>query len=319
MRGTRPGRRIAFALGALACLSGASCGDEASPATPAELDAFRQAAGRLAAAETTALPDRGRYAAERVWLRGTGGLVATGRILRPREGSGCYAAALLQNGREENSEVVGRLPEDFGDVVVLALDYPSEFPYSLTAGDLLKSGRLERPAREIPALFLLGAQYLASRTDVDTNRIVLAATSFAVPFATIAAAAEPLFANVALIYGAGDLPGVVAANLRDVPRPLRRPAAAFALRRFAPLAPERYIAMISPRPVVMVNGADDPQMPADAVTQLYERAMEPKSLVWLRTGHLMPTDSALIRTLIDTALARLPALHDTTASAGCRS
>ena len=67
----------------------------------------------------------------------------------------------------------------------------------------------------------------------------------------------------------------------------------------------------------MVNGVDDAQMPVDAVQRLYDAAREPKSLVWLRTGHLMPTDSLLIRTLIDTAFARLPVLRDTTSVVRC--
>jgi hypothetical protein len=67
----------------------------------------------------------------------------------------------------------------------------------------------------------------------------------------------------------------------------------------------------------MVNGMDDPQMPVEAVQRLYDAAHQPKSIVWLKTGHLMPTDSTLIRTLVDTALARLPVLHAATDSARC--
>lgn len=59
----------------------------------------------------------------------------------------------------------------------------------------------------------------------------------------------------------------------------------------------------------MVNGVDDPQMPRAAVQALYDAAQEAKTLIWLHTGHLEPTDSALIRSLVDTALARLPVLH----------
>jgi fermentation-respiration switch protein FrsA (DUF1100 family) len=217
---------------------------------------------------------------------------------------------LLADGREEGSNVIGRLPAEFGDVVALSLDYPAELPSTIRLRDaLFHSGRLERAARKIPAIFSLGATYLARRGDVDTTRIALAATSFAVPFATIAAAADPRFRNVALIYGAGDLPSVLAANLSMRPRALRRPAAWIATRPFADFSPERFAGHIAPRPVVMVNGVDDPQMPTGAVRRLYDAARQPKAVIWLRTGHLMPTDSALIRALVDTALARLPVLH----------
>jgi fermentation-respiration switch protein FrsA (DUF1100 family) len=295
---------------ALSCARGA--------ATPSELEAYRRLRGELAAAETSPAPPRGRYAAERVRLTSSTGLAATGRMLRPAT-SGCYPAVLLQDGREENSDVIGRLPAEFGDVVVLALDYPAELPYAIRARDALLHGdRLGRAARQVPALFSLGAAYLAQRHDVDTARIALAATSFAVPFATIAAAADPRFRNVALVYGAGDLPSVLAANLAMRPRALRRPVAWIATRPFAAFAPERFVRHIAPRPIVMVNGVDDPQMPTEAVQKLYDAAREPKALIWLRTGHLMPTDSALIRSLVDTALARLPVLHAPARASGCR-
>lgn len=35
---------------------------------------------------------------------------------------------LLEDGREENSGVIKRLPPEFGDMVVRSLDYPSELP-----------------------------------------------------------------------------------------------------------------------------------------------------------------------------------------------
>lgn len=90
----------------------------------------------------------------------------------------------------------------------------------------------------------------------------------------------------------------------------RSRAAWLVTRPFAEFAPERHVGRIAPRPIVMINGIDDPQMPRSAVEALYAAAREPKTLIWLRTGHLMPEDSALVRALVDTALTRLPALQD---------
>jgi fermentation-respiration switch protein FrsA (DUF1100 family) len=275
-----------------------------------EIDAYRRAAGLVAKAEIGAAQPRGRYVLTTVRLTSTTGLVATGQMLVPGKENGPGPAVLLQDGREENSNVVGRLPAEFGDVVVMALDYPADIPYEIQLGDVaLKGRKLGRAAHLIPALFVLGAEYLASRRDVDTSRVAIAATSFAVPFATIAAAAETRFSNVALIYGAGDLPAVLAANLDITPAALRGPVAWLATRPFADLGPERFAGAIAPRPIVMVNGVDDPQMPRSAVEKLYDAARQPKTLIWLHTGHLEPTDSALIRALVDTALDRMPVLH----------
>lgn len=302
---------IALALSLAACAEGR--------ATDRELESLREIRGELVHVELDASVPRGRYVTQRIRLASSAGVLARGILTRPSSDTGCFAAALLQDGREENSGVSRRLPADFGDVVVLSLDYPDEIPYTIHLRDAaLHSGTLARASRRVPAIFSLGAAYLAQRDDVDSTRIALAATSFAVPFASIAAAMDERFRNVVFVYGAGDLPSVLAANLRDVPAAMRRPAAALAMQPFAALAPERFVDRIAPRPLVMVNGVDDPQMPVEAVRRLYDAAREPKSLVWLRTGHLMPTDSLLIRALIDTAFARLPVLRDTTSPPRCR-
>jgi hypothetical protein len=60
----------------------------------------------------------------------------------------------------------------------------------------------------------------------------------------------------------------------------------------------------------MVNGADDPQMPVEAARARYRAAREPKEQIWMQTGQLMPTDSALIRSRVDSARARMPVLQD---------
>jgi fermentation-respiration switch protein FrsA (DUF1100 family) len=299
----------------------AGCAVSSAPASrramQLELDQSRVRRGALVTAETSFTGMRGRYATYGVRMRSDAGLVATGRLLVPERATDTgsaprrYPAVLLNDGRELDSRALDHLPSDFGDVVVLSLDYPAALPLEIHLGDALLRGRqLREAAEQVPSLFSLGAAYLAGRADVDSTRVAIAATSFAVPFAVIAAAFDERFRNVVLVYGAGDLDRVLAANLALRPRALRRPAAWLATRPFSHLEPERYVALIAPRPLVMVNGIDDPQMPREAVEALYDAAREPKSLVWLRTGHLMPTDSTLIRALIDTALARLPVLRD---------
>jgi hypothetical protein len=273
-----------------------------------QYDDYALLRGRLVAAETTASGSRGRYVLERVRLRSSTGIEVTGRLLRPTSGAR-LPAILLNDGRELNSRAIEYLPPDFGDIVVLSVDYPEAIPYSVGVKDLIvNGGDIRKAARLIPASFSLAAEWLSSRNDVDPARVGLVATSFAVPFATIAAAMDARFRDIGLIYGAGDFASVMAANLDLRPRWLRRPAAWLATRAFREFEPERHVAMIAPRPILMINGEDDPQMPRHAVQSLYDAAKEPKTLIWLRTGHLMPTDSVLIRALVDTALARLPIL-----------
>ena len=273
-----------------------------------QYDDYMLLRGRLIAAETSAAGSRGRYAVQRVRLRSSTGLEVTGRLLLPPSTTR-VPAILLNDGRELNSRAIDYLPRDFGDIVVLSVDYPEGIPYAVGVKDLaFNGGDIRKAARLIPASFSLAGEWLSLREDVDAARVGLVATSFAVPFATVAAAMDARFRDIGLIYGAGEFATVMAANLALRPRWLRRPAAWLATRAFREFEPERHVGVIAPRPVLMINGIDDPQMPREAVESLYDAAREPKTLIWLRTGHLMPTDSVLIRALVDTALARLPIL-----------
>ncbi len=296
--------RRATHLGAL--LACASCG-RADAAR--QYDDYMLLRGRLVAAETSAAGFRGRYAIQRVRLSSSTGLEVTGRLLRPASTTPA-PAILLNDGRELDSRAIDYLPADFGDVVVLSIDYPEAIPYTVGVKDMvLNGGTIRKAARLIPASFSLAGEWLSMREDVDAERVGIVATSFAVPFATIAAAMDARFRDVGLIYGAGDFATVMAANITLRPRFLRRPAAWLATRAFREFEPERHVAQIAPRPLLMINGIDDPQMPREAVQSLYDAAREPKTVIWLRTGHLLPTDSVLIRALVDTALARLPILR----------
>jgi hypothetical protein len=252
---------------------------------------------------------RGRYDLYRVRLSGAGD-TATGQLLRPRGVRGPFPAVLLNNGRELNSAALEYLPPEFGDIVVLSLDYPKAVPYQFKAMTLLlENDQVRRQLRRIPKLFSLGGAYLTQRSDVDSSRIAIVVTSFAVPFGVIAAAKDRRFRNVGLIYGAGDLGRVLEANLSIEPGLLRKMVVWLASEVYYEFEPTQYVAAIAPRPLIMVNGRDDPQMPVRAVRALYAAAREPKSLIWLTTGHLQPTDTALIRVLVDTTLARLPVLE----------
>lgn len=292
---------------AAASLTFAVCACDRAQAA-GQYDDYMLLRGDLVSAETASAGLRGRYAVQRVRLRSSTGVEVTGRLLRPAS-KARMPAILLNDGRELNSAAIEYLPREFGDIVVLSIDYPEAIPYTIGVKDMVvNGGRIRAAARLIPGSFSLAGEWLASRDDVEATRVGLVATSFAVPFATIAVAMDARFRDVGLIYGAGDFASVMAANLSLRPRWLRRPAAWLATRAFREFEPERHVARIAPRPLLMINGVDDPQMPRSAVESLFEAAREPKTLIWLRTGHLSPTDSVLIRSLVDTALARLPIL-----------
>ena len=58
-----------------------------------------------------------------------------------------------------------------------------------------------------------------------------------------------------------------------------------ALRRLAPLDPDRWVGRIAPRPVIVFSGSDDPVVPPASAHGLYAAARQPKSLVDYRGAH----------------------------------
>ena len=128
--------------------------------------------GELVAAETTAAGSRGRYVLERVRLRDSTGLTVTGRLLRPTASGARLPAILLDDGRELNSKAIDYLPPEFGDVVVLSVDYPEAIPYVVGVKDLfVNGGRVRKAARLIPASFsLAGTGCLCGRCGCDARR-----------------------------------------------------------------------------------------------------------------------------------------------------
>ncbi len=274
-------------------------------------EALRRERGELTDVQSLCAARRERYVVCAVRLESNTGLIATGRMLLPAEATGPVPAVLLNAGLWIGSGVIDALPEDFGDIAVLTMDYPESIPRELDPAAIFKQRtRLLRAGREIAARFSLAGEFLARHDRIDAERLAIIGGSFAVPFSGIAAALDDRFHNVALIYGAGELPTLAAANFRVLPGPLNALAARALAWSFDELDPSRHVHLIAPRPLLMINGLDDDRMPQRAVHRLFDAAGEPKELVWMRGGHLESRDHALIAALVDTAFSRLPVLRD---------
>jgi dienelactone hydrolase len=155
---------------------------------------------------------------------------------------------------------------------------------------------------------MLALDYLRARPDVDTTRMEAVGVSLGAPFVTIAGALDRRFTRVWAIHGSGGSYAPLEMNMRQtIPfAPLRAVAAGLAdmLISGPRLAPERWVARIAPRPFVMVNAEGDERLPRRSIVQLYERARQPKELVWLPGGHVR-ADTAVVRALAAIVLARI--------------
>ena len=110
--------------------------------------------------------------------------------------------------------------------------------------------------------------FLVTERGADPERIALVGTSRGAVISMIIGGADPRFKAVVLLYPGHYLATETIAHL---------PAA----------CPANYLGRISPRPVLMINGTTDNLfLRESSVLPLQRLAKEPKTVLWLETGHM---------------------------------
>jgi dienelactone hydrolase len=174
----------------------------------------------------------------------------------------------------------------------------------------------QRPAKTINEARRL-IDYLATRPDIDPERIYLVGASYgAVTGSTLMARDQRLRAGV-MVYGGGDfsklldsyanhlsvavLLGLIDGKNLDPEKPplpkltqSQERKVGLVIGCIKPLAryflgvadPVGYVARISPRPVYFQNGKFDVLVPASAGAALQEAAREPKTVTWYDSDHV---------------------------------
>lgn len=149
------------------------------------------------------------------------------------------------------------------------------------------------------------ADYLYRRTDIDSNRLALAGGSLGAIIAADAAALEPRYRAVWLIYGGGDIPRMLQDNpllgTSGLVGKLTGWAGGFFLK---PIDPRYHVADIAPRPLFMQNGKRDRVIPPECAQQLYDCARQPKQLKWYDSDHI-GDDEQVVRQVIADGIAWL--------------
>jgi len=144
--------------------------------------------------------------------------------------------------------------------------------------------------------------YIASRDDLDSDRVVLVGASMGGIMGSIVAALDERIKGAALIVGGGDLVGLFEGSQIDAAAQLRQQLVDLEPYRgaLAFIEPTNFAAHIAPRPLHMINGRDDKIVIASSGQALFEAAREPKQIAWYEGGAMdghMPPIGLLIREL----------------------
>ncbi len=265
---------------------------------------FRRQKGSLAAVELEPAGGDSLYQSFAVVLSSDAGYQVRGHLRVPRQQGSWPAIVVLAGVR--TGRMAAELIEPDSPYVILGLDYPWDGPTRLTAWQFLtRLFAIRRAMLLTPSATMLGIDYLESRPDVDRAAIVLAGASFGGQLATVAGALDERASAVLVVFGGADYAELLKANLKVKPAWLRSLLATAGAWLLTPIEPLHYAGSVSPRPLVLINGARDTSIPRASVEALYGAAREPKRLIWLDEGHIRPRNQELIRRVLRAAYEAL--------------
>ncbi|UCD57035.1 MAG: acetylxylan esterase [Candidatus Hydrogenedentota bacterium] len=131
-----------------------------------------------------------------------------------------------------------------------------------------------------------GVDYLASRDDIDLEKVGFAGFSMGGAVGTLFCAHDPRVRAVVLAITGGNFGKFrKAAGDKRTEERIRR--------AYRIVDPVLYVSRISPRPLLMLNAARDEIVPRAATEALFEAAREPKRIIWYDCGHAELPDENL--------------------------
>jgi fermentation-respiration switch protein FrsA (DUF1100 family) len=276
-------------------------------------DRFRERRGTFESVRTDSTDADTLVGLSWVTITSTSGLqVPCGVVVphRPPDPStGKYPAIIVLGGKATGRNAV-RYAFNIDDVVIVSPDYGYEPRRSYSAwqflGDLpdIHGAILDM----IPAV-MLALDYLERRGDVDMSRVVMMGYSFGAPFVPVVMANDARPAAAVMVYGGGDMESLIRHNVARYEGPfMSRAAGTIAGVLLRPLEPLRHVGRISPRPVLMLNGSEDEQVPRANAEMLYAAAGQPKKIIWLDSKHVNTRNIALTLKILQTLREELVAM-----------
>jgi hypothetical protein len=243
-------------------------------------------------------------------LKGSNGLTVRGRLRMPTRGTPPYPAVLIASGIETGHLVIELLDER-PSVIVMAIRYPytgeidlSSFKAISTLLELRETGM-----KTIPSM-LLALDYLTAFPNVDTNDVAVATVSFGTFVGVPVAVLHPKVNRLIVVQGGGDISAIVAANAERLEMPLPPKVSGWLGKIFLlPFEPNRYIADLSPRQLLMVSSPGDLLFPDESARSLYDHAKEPKEIIWHTSKHVMPGELEIVKELTEIVVRKLYSRH----------
>ena len=247
---------------------------------------FLERRGRLVETSELLVGESEDHLLFEITLESSTGIRTDGFLKAPSEDGALHPAFLILGGLRTGRKTLEYVHSTQG-IVLLAIDYPYEGKTGrMSVWEFIRSvPRIRRAIIDTAPAAMTAVDYLMERDDVDPGRIIVIGGSLGAFFVPAHAAIDDRPAAAVMIYGAGDIQSLLAAS-NEIPRLLARPAGWLGAVLVSPVEPLKYVGDISPRPLLMISGTQDPRIPERCSRLLHDAAGEPKTVKWLDTGHV---------------------------------
>lgn len=295
-----PALGIRLALGGL--VVAAALGGFAMYLLQDPTERFLERRSRVAAVSAGRRERAERYVTHGARVTATSGLAVEMLVRQPPEPGERRPLIVILGGHRTGREAVELVGDPRGTIVA-AISYPFTGNHRVKGLAVLgEAPAIRRAVLDTPPAVMLALDYLLTLPGVDRARVELVGVSLGAQFVPAVGALDPRVTRVWSVHGGGEPLLLLEHGLRQSVRfaPARWLAAGVAgVAIAAPrLAPERWVARIAPRPFVMVNASGDERIPRRSVHTLYAHAREPRELIWIGGGHVMPRRSEVIAQLV---------------------
>ena len=256
----------------------------------------------------TRLASQGPFQVESLLIETAHGLNLECLVRRPLGDSGVrLPTALAAGGFRTGKRAVLAVGDAFHGVG-MSCDYPWANPgRAVTLKMVATLPQLRGALVSTPFAHRLAADYLLSRPDVDSTRLVALGVSLGVPTIAAWAASDPRVDAVALLYGGARLDHLLdkAGERQRFPSWLRKSLAPPLAALLRPVEPERTVPRIAPRPLFVAIAPDDERIPRASSEALAAAAGPQAHVLRLSGAHVTPRAEALLTMLTDSTLAWL--------------